>query len=135
MCNEPKEGPSYEQFMTEKRFIFDTLRRKARCMSEFCNSLEGVTCNECQGAMYVFPKLTLPAKAAQAAADIGKEQDVFYCLRLLEATGISTVPGSGFQQAENTFHLRSTILPDEVNLPTILASWKKFHEDFMTQYR
>ena len=40
-------------------------------------------------------------KSAQKAAKsdakaAGKAGDVFYCLKLLEATGISTVPGSGF---------------------------------------
>jgi glutamate--glyoxylate aminotransferase len=34
------------------------------------------------------------------ARSAGKEPDVFYCLKLLEATGISTVPGSGFGQKE-----------------------------------
>lgn len=33
--------------------------------------------------------------------------------QLLEATGIVTVPGSGFGQEEGTFHLRTTILPPE----------------------
>ncbi len=31
--------------------------------------------------------------------------------RLLEATGIVTVPGSGFKQAPGTYHVRTTILP------------------------
>ncbi len=48
--------------------------------------------------MYSFPQLRLPPKAVEAAKAAGKAPDVFYCLRLLEATGISTVPGSGFGQ-------------------------------------
>jgi glutamate--glyoxylate aminotransferase len=77
----------------------------------------------------------LPEKATDAAKAAGKAQDVFYCLKLLEATGISTVPGSGFGQAEGTFHLRTTILPLEEDMPAILDSWRKFHEDFMAQYK
>lgn len=36
----------------------------------------------------------------------GKAPDVFYCKALLEAKGIVTVPGSGFQQAKGTYHFR-----------------------------
>jgi aspartate/methionine/tyrosine aminotransferase len=45
--------------------------------------------------MYSFPQIRLPPRAIQAAKSAGKAPDVFYCLNLLEATGISTVPGSG----------------------------------------
>lgn len=50
--------------------------------------------------MYSFPRISLPPKAVAAAKAAGKKPDVFYCLKLLEATGISTVPGSGFGQQE-----------------------------------
>ncbi|CAH2065829.1 unnamed protein product [Thlaspi arvense] len=56
---------------------------------------------------------SLPQGALQAAKQSGKVLDVFFCLKLLEATGISTVPGSGFGQKEGLFHLRTTILPEE----------------------
>lgn len=52
------------------------------------------------GAMYSFPQIRLPPRAIETANKLGKAPDVFYCLRLLEATGISTVPGSGFGQKE-----------------------------------
>lgn len=77
----------------------------------------------------------LPPKAVEAAAAAGKAQDVFYCLRLLEATGISTVPGTGFGQKAGTFHIRTTILPLEKDLPGILDSWQQFHESFMAEYK
>jgi glutamate--glyoxylate aminotransferase len=83
----------------------------------------------------MFCPCRLPQRAVDAAAAAGKAQDVFYCLKLLEATGISTVPGSGFGQAEGTFHLRTTILPLEKDMPTILDKWRKFHESFMAQYQ
>jgi aspartate/methionine/tyrosine aminotransferase len=81
------------------------------------------------------PQLSLPAKAIEAAKKAGKAPDVFYCLRLLEATGISTVPGSGFGQEEGTFHLRTTILPREEAMQTFCDKFRNFHEDFMNQYR
>ena len=52
------------------------------------------------GAMYSFPKVKLPPGAIAAAKSAGKAPDVFYCIKLLEETGISTVPGSGFGQKE-----------------------------------
>lgn len=52
--------------------------------------------------MYSFPQIKLPPKAIEAAKSAGKVPDVFYCLKLLEATGISTVPGSGFGQKEGS---------------------------------
>ena len=58
-------------------------------------------------------QIRLPPKAIEAAKKLGKQPDVLYCLRLLETTGISTVPGSGFGQEDGTFHLRTTILPRE----------------------
>lgn len=54
--------------------------------------------------MYSFPQIRLPPKAIEAAKQAGKVPDVFYCLKLLEATGISTVPGSGFGQKEGYVH-------------------------------
>ena len=81
-----------------------------------------------------FPQLHLPPKAVAAAKAAGKAPDVFYCLRLLEETGISTVPGSGFGQEEGTFHLRTTILPREEKMAEFVEKFKRFHEGFMAKY-
>lgn len=62
------------------------------------------------GAMYSFPKIKLPPAFVEAARLQGKEPDVLYCLELLDETGLSCVPGSGFQQKPGTFHIRTTIL-------------------------
>lgn len=62
------------------------------------------------GAMYSFPRITLPPGAIEAARAKGKAPDVMYCLELLEETGLSCVPGSGFRQIPGTFHFRTTIL-------------------------
>lgn len=69
-------------------------------------SLDGVTCEDTEGALYAFPKIDLPRAAIDAAKAAGKAPDVFYCLELLKETGLSCVPGSGFGQAEGTFHFR-----------------------------
>ena len=59
-----------------------------------------------QGSMYLFPTINLPLKAVKAAEEAGKSPDEFYCLQLLDATGICVVPGSGFGQKPNTLHFR-----------------------------
>jgi alanine transaminase len=67
-------------------------------LAEALNSLEGVTCNDAEGAMYLFPQIQLPETVIKAAKDAGTAPDTFYCRRLLDATGIVVVPGSGFRQ-------------------------------------
>lgn len=48
--------------------------------------------------MYLFPSIKLPQKAIEAAKAANKAPDTFYARRLLNATGIVVVPGSGFGQ-------------------------------------
>jgi glutamate--glyoxylate aminotransferase len=103
-------------------------------MTDGFNDCQNIVCNFTEGAMYSFPQVKLPKAAISAAQKAGKAPDVFYCLRLLEATGISTVPGSGFGQKDGTFHIRTTILPAEKDMPKIMESFKNFNEDFMRQF-
>ncbi|KAI3452686.1 hypothetical protein Pfo_009350 [Paulownia fortunei] len=111
MVNPPKPGDiSYERYVRESKGILESLRRRAQIMTDGFNSCRNVVCNFTEGAMYSFPQIRLPPKAIEAANKAGKVADVFYCLKLLEATGISTVPGSGFGQKESR---RTTLLKNE----------------------
>ncbi|KAL2666692.1 hypothetical protein AAZV13_01G024900 [Glycine max] len=135
MLHPPQPGDiSYDKFVRESTGILESLRRRARLMTDGFNSCRNVVCNFTEGAMYSFPQIRLPPRALEAAKQAAKVPDVFYCLKLLEATGISTVPGSGFGQREGVFHLRTTILPDEEDMPAIMDSFKKFNDEFMEQY-
>ncbi|KAG6510635.1 hypothetical protein ZIOFF_028663 [Zingiber officinale] len=99
VMNPPKIGDeSYESFNAEKQGILSSLARRAKALEDAFNGLEGVTCNKAEGAMYLFPRLHLPQKAIEAAKVINSAPDVFYARRLLDATGIVVVPGSGFGQ-------------------------------------
>lgn len=60
--------------------------------------MEGVTCYKAEGALYSFPRINLPDKAIKAAEEAKTAPDAFYARRLLNATGIVVVPGSGFGQ-------------------------------------
>ena len=82
--------------------------------------------------MYLFPTIKLPAKAIEAAKAENRVADEFYCLRMLDATGVCVVPGSGFGQKENTLHFRTTFLAPGTDWVERIV---KFHSEFMEQYR
>ncbi|XP_027765936.1 alanine aminotransferase 2-like [Empidonax traillii] len=103
----PQPGdPSYERFHAEKTAVLSTLAQKAQMTQEIFNRTPGIHCNPVQGAMYSFPRIDLPPKALEAAKAQNQAPDMFFCMRLLEETGICVVPGSGFGQREGTFHFR-----------------------------
>ncbi|OIT00575.1 PREDICTED: alanine aminotransferase 2-like [Nicotiana attenuata] len=132
----PKVGDeSYVSFSAEKEGILSSLARRAKTLEDALNSLEGVTCNRAEGAMYLFPRINLPDKAIKAAEAAKTAPDAFYAKRLLNATGIVVVPGSGFRQVPGTWHFRCTILPQEEKIPAIVSRLTKFHEKFMSEFR
>ena len=47
--------------------IQDSYKKKAKLTTEVLNSMEGVKCNEVQGAMYAFPRITIPQRAIEEA--------------------------------------------------------------------
>ena len=50
MVNPPKPGDaSYVQFRNEKDSLLNSLKRRARLMTDAFNALEGVTCQETEG--------------------------------------------------------------------------------------
>ncbi|GES77716.1 pyridoxal phosphate-dependent transferase [Rhizophagus clarus] len=107
MVQPPKRGDySYPSYQKELNEIYESLRRRSIKLSECFNQLESVTCNNAQGSMYLFPQIRLPQKAIEAAHQAGKKPDEFYCLAMLNATGVCVVPGSGFGQKSGTWHFR-----------------------------
>ena len=132
----PVEGDdSYPLFRKERDEILASLKRRALTLVDGLNRLEGVTCNAPEGAMYAFPKVTLPAKFVAEADAAGTAPDALYCMKLLEATGIVVVPGSGFGQVEGTWHFRTTFLPAEADIEGVVEKMTEFHKDFMDAYR
>ena len=135
MMNPPVEGePSYPLYAQERDAILDSLKRRAKLITEEMNKMEGVSCNSVEGAMYAFPRVRLPAKAIKEAEEQGKAADFVYCMKLLDKTGIVTVPGSGFQQEPGTLHVRTTILPPESDMQAVVGRWAEFHSEYMAQY-
>lgn len=136
MVKPPRAGDaSYARHQAEMKEIFDSLKRRAAKLAEMLNSLEGVTCNSAQGAMYAFPQVRLPPKAIEAAKNLKQVPDAFYCMQLLEHTGICVVPGSGFGQRDGTHHFRTTFLPREDKVDKVARLMKTFHAGFMTKFK
>lgn len=133
MVNPPKEGePSYELYKKEYDAIFIGLQQRAMALYEAFKEMEGVECDEPQGSMYLFPTITLSEKAIEAAKKENRVPDEFYASRLLDATGVCVVPGSGFGQKEDTFHFRTTFLAPGTEW---VGRITKFHKDFMDEFR
>lgn len=55
------------QFKQEKNLVLGQLKEKAELVAKTFNSLEGMSCNQVQGAMYAFPKVKMPEAAIEAA--------------------------------------------------------------------
>merc|ERR1712182_125965 len=136
VMNPPQEGEeSYPLFVEEREAILSSLKRRSRKLVAALNELEGVTCNEAQGAMYAFPQIRLPAKALAAAQAEGRKGDQFYSMELLKATGVVVVAGTGFKQVEGTLHFRTTFLPSEKDVDSVVDRVTQFHKTFMEKYR
>ncbi|KAJ0755704.1 putative alanine transaminase [Helianthus annuus] len=132
----PKVGDeSYDAYLCERDGILKSLARRAKTLEDAFNSLEGVNCNKAEGAMYLFPEIKLPKKAIKAAEEAKKAADTYYAIRLLNATGVVMVPGSGFGQVPGTWHFRCTILPQEDKIPAIVSQLTDFHTSFMNEFR
>jgi len=135
MVNPPKQGDrSFDLYIQERDSIIQSLKRRAKLLSQELNKLPGFSCTELEGAMYAFPKIKIPQKAIEEATKQGKAPDLMYCLELLDNTGIVCVPGSGFGQKDGTFHFRTTILPPENQMQEVIAKLANFHNQFLTKY-
>jgi len=113
-------GPSRALWERERREVLELLARKAGIVERGLNAVPGIHCQPVAGAMYAFPRLTLPPGVT----------DVDYCMALLEETGICVVDGSGFGQAAGTWHLRTTILPPLEQIEALVRRLGEFHARF-----
>ncbi|KAH7908233.1 transaminase [Hygrophoropsis aurantiaca] len=133
MVRPPRAGePSYELWKRETDTIHAALKDRTAVMASRLNALPGVSCVDSPGALYLYPKIEVPERAAQAAREAGKAPDAFYALRLLDATGICVVPGSGFGQKEGESHYRLTCLCPGVE--EYVGKLEKFHKEFLEKW-
>lgn len=129
------EDESYESHEREKNLIFQSLKRRARIVSQGLDSIPGFSCQSAQGAMYCFPEIELPAAAIKAAADQNISPDAMYALDLLKNTGICVVPASGFGQKSGRFGFRTTFLASEQEMEIAIESIKNHYMQFREKYQ
>merc|ERR1712106_1126768 len=73
VVNPPKPGePSHESWSAEVAATLASYADRAKLVADTLNSIQGISCNTVQGAMYAFPCITLPEKAKAAAAEAGQ---------------------------------------------------------------
>lgn len=126
---------TYEAYTKEYNYLHESLKKRAKIVTDYFNKMTNVKCQVVQGAMYAFPELKFSEKAKEAAKLDGKLPDEFYCFQCLEETGVVLVAGSGFGQKEGTFHLRITTLvfPEE-RMEHVMKLIYDFNENFHKKY-
>ncbi|KAL7420843.1 alanine transaminase [Cryptotrichosporon argae] len=133
LVDPPRPGqPSFAAWHAETSLTHDNLKSRSAYMHERFNALPGMSCQPAEGAMYLFPRLDMPARALAEAERIGKPADVMYALELLDKTGICAVAGSGFGQEPGTYHLRVTALCPGVE--DYVSKIERFHREFMAKW-
>mmetsp|Transcript_105922 Transcript_105922/g.297834 ORF Transcript_105922/g.297834 Transcript_105922/m.297834 type:complete len:515 (-) Transcript_105922:436-1980(-) len=130
----PPSADAAVLYTEEKKAVLDSLKSKADILRATLSALEGISLPPIGGAMYAFPQIMLPKAAIAAAEAQGVAPDEFYCMHVLENTGLVMVPGSGFRQAEGTFHFRTTFLPELGKMRKALEAYAAYHTHFMKQY-
>ncbi|EPQ30985.1 uncharacterized protein PFL1_01174 [Pseudozyma flocculosa PF-1] len=134
----PREGePSYDVYRRETEAIHATLLERSEKMAAKFDALPGVEVQPAQGALYLFPRVTLPPRAHDEARKRGKKVDEFYCLEMLDKTGICVVPGSGFgkmpERDTGACFFRTTVLAKETD--SFIERYGKFHTEFLETYK
>ena len=118
MVRPPKAGEeSYDRYVQERDGILKALKERAEIIADGLNAIPGITSNTVAGAMYAFPRISLPPGRS----------DSEYCMALLEETGVCVVPGSGFGQLPGTAHFRTTLLPQTDKLREVVEKIATFH--------
>lgn len=131
----PSSGEqSHSLYQQEKTEVLESLNYRAQLVAKTFNSIPGVTSNKVAGAMYAFPRIDIPERAARKAQEGQMKPDFFYAMNLLEQKGICVVPGSGFGQLPGTNHFRTTILPQKDKLELMMKEFRDFHLKFLDTY-
>lgn len=135
MVRGPAEGDvSYESYETEKRTIYDSLKKRSKIVSSGLDTIDGFSCQPSQGSMYCFPSVEMPENAIKEAQEKGVAVDGMYAISLLRSTGICVVPASGFGQRDGRYGFRTTFLPSEEEMERCIGLFRSHHEDFCKRY-
>ena len=95
-----QEGdPSHALYVKERQNLLDSLHRRASKLYKSLNELEGITCNEPEGALYCMPRIRLSKKVLEVSSTSSRPQSLFFCFvqarkkssRLRTVTGMAHV--------------------------------------------
>ena len=135
MVRGPSPGDvSYESHESEKKTIWESLKRRSGLVSQGLDQIPGFRCQPATGSMYCFPSVQMPDKVLQEAEAMGTAPDTIYAVSLLERTGICVVPASGFSQREGRFGFRTTFLPSEEDMSAAVERIREHYTEFCQKY-
>lgn len=97
------------------KFLSEIRRRRDVAVSEV-NSINGLSCTTPQAAFYLMVKADIPHGIT----------DERFVLKMLEATGVLVVPGSGFGSNPNDGYFRMVYLADEETLGEAFSRIREF---------
>ncbi|KAG2458363.1 ALAT2 aminotransferase, partial [Polypterus senegalus] len=124
----PQPGePSYENFNKEKTFIMNTLARNSKLAVQTINALPGLRCNPIQASMFCYTRIELPSKALGQCKVLDLYPSLFYCMQLLDETGIVLDPGTGFGENDGRDYIRYLNRPECFCSPSVPGTLKTLH--------
>jgi aspartate/methionine/tyrosine aminotransferase len=94
------------------------LRQRRDYSHDRIRQIEGLHCNNPQGAFYIFPKIDMEGFNKW-------KDDKEFTIDLLKTTGVCGVYGSGFGEYGKD-HIRFTFLPDLETLETVYDKLEDF---------
>lgn len=135
MVQPPEElQESYCQFNFEVSRICNSLTQWSYSLVAGLNAIPGISCQSVEGALYAFPSVQLPTQVIDAARASGQSPDTFYCLSLLEETGICVVPASCFGQDCNRFGFRVAFLLPDDKIDFVIEGFARHHRKICNKH-
>jgi alanine-synthesizing transaminase len=110
--------PALEGDQSHLPDMIQRLQRRRDITVERLNAIDGISCVNCPGAFYAFPRI-----------DLGVP-DTEFVTRLIRETGVVVVPGSGFGQRPGTEHFRVVFLPPEETLEKAFDAIGKIAKEY-----
>ncbi|CAM9305177.1 unnamed protein product [Bubo scandiacus] len=126
----PRLSPSPQH----RQALRQDLAHNARRVQEVLGRAPGIHLQPLHGGARAFPRIQLPPRALCQARAQGLEPDVFFCQKLLEATGLVVAPGSEFGQEGGTHHVGLSLLPPAEALERGLLALTRFHAAFLREF-
>lgn len=71
LCVMQEGDPSHALYVKERQDLLDSLHRRASQLYKSLNQLEGITCNEPEGALYCMPRIRLSKKVLEVSLSTG----------------------------------------------------------------